>query len=123
MADGRSLRGSATFAGWLIATLCAAGCSDAAKPTEPDERTVARLQAVTETSGTGTVGRGVTAPTVRVTNHRGLPVSGVKVTFSAEGSGSVAHANALTDSAGTASAGVWTLGTGAGVQTVSAAAA
>src|SRR5262245_52700200 len=102
---------------YCVLLALAAGCGDAAKPAELTTREIVRLDAVTPTSVTGTVGHGVTAPAVRVTNQAGKPVLGVRVSFSVSPGDVVTNAVALTDSAGTASAGVWTLGKVAGPHT------
>jgi protocatechuate 3,4-dioxygenase beta subunit len=62
-----------------------------------------------------------TAPSVKVTDTGGNPVSGVSVTFAvASGGGSVTGASAVTDRSGVAAAGSWTLGTVAGANTLTA---
>ena len=62
------------------------------------------------------------APGVRVTDSFGNPVVGVTVAFTPrDGSGSVSARSSTTDANGTASAGGWTLGTAAGVQTLDVA--
>ncbi|HEX8271168.1 MAG TPA: Ig-like domain-containing protein, partial [Longimicrobiaceae bacterium] len=64
-----------------------------------------------------------TAPSVRVTDGSGNPVSGVSVTFAvATGGGSVTGATQTTDAAGIATVGSWTLGTTAGANTLTATA-
>ncbi|HYR06335.1 MAG TPA: hypothetical protein VEQ60_01125 [Longimicrobium sp.] len=61
------------------------------------------------------------APAVRITDQRGKPMAGLVVTFAVSaGGGTVAVASATTDAAGRASAGTWTLGAVAGVNTVTA---
>ena len=69
---------------------------------------------------TATAGSAVaTAPSVRVTDIYNNPVAGVAVAFAtAAGSGSVATPSATTNASGVASAGVWTLGTTAGTDTL-----
>ena len=65
-----------------------------------------------------------TAPSVLVTDTNGNPVSGVAVTFAvASGGGSVSGGSATTNSSGIATVGGWTLGTGAGANTLTATAA
>lgn len=62
-----------------------------------------------------------TAPRVLVTDANGNPVSGVTVAFAVTGGGgSVTGASAVTDAAGLASVGSWTLGTLVGANTLSA---
>ncbi|HZI41427.1 MAG TPA: Ig-like domain-containing protein, partial [Gemmatimonadaceae bacterium] len=59
------------------------------------------------------------APSVHVMDSFGNPVVGATVTFTPrEGSGSVSASSSPTDANGAASAGGWTLGTAAGVQTL-----
>ena len=61
------------------------------------------------------------APSVRVVDASGNPVSGVGVAFAvASGGGSVAGASATTDASGVAAVGSWTLGTTAGANTLTA---
>lgn len=61
------------------------------------------------------------APSVVVRDSRGNAVSGVTVTFTTStGSGTVSTPIALTNAAGVASAGSWTLGATAGIQTLTA---
>jgi adhesin/invasin len=61
------------------------------------------------------------APSVRVTDSFGNPLSGITVTFTpASGAGSLSSASATTDASGMASGGSWTLGTAAGVQSLDA---
>lgn len=83
------------------------------------------IAANSPTSQSATVGTAVTdPPSVLVTGTGGVPVAGVEVTFTVSG-GSTAPASpavVLTGSDGIASLTSWTLGTTAGVNTVSAAA-
>ncbi|MEZ4457553.1 MAG: Ig-like domain-containing protein [Gemmatimonadales bacterium] len=71
---------------------------------------------------TATVGSSVPMlPAVQLTDAQDRPVPGAEVVFSvAAGSGSITGAVATTDGTGTATLGGWTLGTGAGPQTVTA---
>lgn len=65
-----------------------------------------------------------TAPSVKVTDAGGNPVSGVIVTFAvASGGGSAAGTTQTTDSSGVATIGRWTLGPAAGANTLTATAA
>jgi hypothetical protein len=65
-----------------------------------------------------------TAPSVLVTDAYNNPVAGVPVVFAvATGGGSITGANATTNASGIATAGSWTLGTAAGSNTLTAAAA
>lgn len=67
-------------------------------------------------------GRTVTvAPAVKVTDAHGNPVEGATIIFTiSSGGGSITGANALTDTAGIAAVGSWTLGTQPGTNTLSA---
>ena len=63
------------------------------------------------------------APSVLVTDATGAPVPGVTVTFAAAaGAGTVSGSTAVTDAAGVATVGSWTLGTVAGPNTLTATA-
>ena len=65
-----------------------------------------------------------TSPTVRIGDAGGNPVAGVSVAFAvASGGGSLTGATQVTDANGVATLGGWTLGTLAGVNTVTATAA
>src|SRR5712692_8014601 len=61
-----------------------------------------------------------TTPAVLVTDRFGNPIPNVTVTFAVTGGGSVANQSQATGSNGIASAGVWTLGTLAGSNTLTA---
>jgi adhesin/invasin len=62
-----------------------------------------------------------TAPSVLVTDTNNNPVSGVSVTFAvASGGGSATGTSATTNASGIATVGSWTLGTGAGANTLRA---
>jgi adhesin/invasin len=69
---------------------------------------------------TATVGSAVTiAPAVVVRDNRGNPVSGVTVTFIvSSGGGTLTGATSVTNAAGLAAVGSWTLGGAAGTQSV-----
>ena len=61
------------------------------------------------------------APSARVTDAHDNPVSGVAVTFAVvSGGGSITGASTTTNASGIATAGTWTLGTVAGVNTLTA---
>lgn len=71
-----------------------------------------------------TVGTGVTAPAVRVTDQYGNGVSGVSVSFAiTAGAGSIGATSVTTDATGAASAASWTLSTVAGPNGVQASSA
>ena len=95
-----------------------AACSGGTEPSQP----VARIEAVTATSVTGTVMTDIQpAPTVRVTGEDGTPVAGMTIAFqAAEGSGAVENSEVTTDADGSATVGRWTLGRAAGSQTLAA---
>ncbi|MFL5580803.1 MAG: beta strand repeat-containing protein [Gemmatimonadaceae bacterium] len=71
---------------------------------------------------TATVGAApAVAPSVRVTDATGIPVTGATVTFAVEsGGGTLTGATATTGEDGVATAGAWTLGTRAGANALSA---
>jgi hypothetical protein len=104
----------------LLSLSVLVGCeSDSSGP----DRTMASLTATTSTNVTGTVGAAVTAiPTVKAVDASGQPVSGVAVTFTVSGGGTLGRTTTTTDASGTASVQSWTLGTTAGPQTVVATA-
>jgi Tol biopolymer transport system component len=124
-ANGGHMRGShralpehSVWAGALV-TLLVAGCTSSAEP--PDSVEGLRLEALTETRLTGTVGTGVTpVPTVRLMTSGGSPVSGIEIRFQVAGGGSIAIAAQQTDTAGLASPGAWVLGTAPGAKTLTA---
>lgn len=72
----------------------------------------------------GTAGNGIAVrPAVKVTDANGNGVPGTSVTFAVvTGGGSITGATATSDSTGAATVGSWTLGTVAGVNTLSATA-
>ncbi|MGQ0815308.1 MAG: leishmanolysin-related zinc metalloendopeptidase [Gemmatimonadota bacterium] len=82
----------------------------------------ASMRAETSIDQTATAGTTVAStPRVVVKDARGAAVVGVSVTFTVTaGGGSVQNAATLTDASGSASAGRWTLGSTAGVNTVEA---
>lgn len=119
------MRGSHREAFWsgvgagVIVTLLITGCTTSEGPVDP--ATDLRLEAVTETSLTGTVGAEVApVPTVRVTTPAGGPAPGIAIRFAVSGGGAVAITSARTDRDGMATTGTWTLGPPTGAQTVSA---
>ncbi len=79
-----------------------------------------RIEIVAGDGQTAAVGTAVTTPPrVLVTDVQGNPCRGVTVVFSvASGGGSVTGGTAVTDDAGTAAVGGWTLGTSPGSNTV-----
>jgi hypothetical protein len=115
----RRLNGRIVVASLIMALSAACG-KDATGPATP-----AATSAVSATVQSATVGTAVTeAPTVRVTDARGRGVPNVTIVFAVEsGGGSVSGGMTTTDSDGRASVESWTLGTTAGVNTLSATAA
>ena len=107
-------RALATF---VISALAACSSGDSVSPPTP-----ATVTATTTTTATATVGTAVAAaPTVKVVDKGGVAVSGTTVQFAVTaGGGSLGRASAVTDATGVASAGTWTLGNTAGVNTVTA---
>jgi WD40 repeat protein len=105
--------------GAIASVMWAAGCATEPLPTEPP---AARLEAITATSVTGTVGTQlVPAPAVRATDEDGRGVPGVAVAFQAgDGSGPIAHPTVTTDTTGSATVGSWTLGPAVGAQRLTA---
>ncbi len=82
----------------------------------------ASIAAVSGATQVGQAGTAVsTIPSVRVLDADGNPVAGATVTFAVTaGNGSVTNVTVTTDANGVASAGGWTLGTGAGTNTLTA---
>ncbi|WP_337169442.1 hypothetical protein [Gemmatimonas aurantiaca] len=78
------------------------------------------MNAVSGTTQTATVGTAVPVPpSVVLRDNRGNPVSGITVTFViGSGNGTVTGATAVTNNAGIATVGGWTLGGTAGTQTL-----
>jgi hypothetical protein len=75
-----------------LVTLVVAGCTSATEPAGG-----LRLEALTATSLTGTVGIEVTpVPRVRVTDAAGRPVPGVVIAFDIAGGGGTAKPSVLT---------------------------
>lgn len=103
----------------LGVTVVVAGCAGSTEPADP---AATILEATTPTDLIGTVATDVSpAPAVRVRNQDGTPATGVVVRFElAPGSGTVANTSVETDLNGTATVGTWTLGTAAGIHTVTA---
>jgi Tol biopolymer transport system component len=107
---------NSVLAGAALVTLLVAGCTS---PTEPAGGL--RLEALTATSLTGTVGIEVTpVPRVRVTDAAGRPVPGVVIAFDIAGGGGTAKPSVPTDLDGSATAGAWALGGAVGAHTLTA---
>jgi hypothetical protein len=104
----------------LVALLAAAAACDPGGGTQPSVPTsVTALSPLTQSAVTGTAV--AEPPRVRVVDQRGAAMQGVTVSFAVtSGGGSVQNASATTDAEGAASAGVWTLGSAAGQQVLTA---
>lgn len=100
----------------IITTL--SGCKDS--PTAP-EKLIHKIDTVSPVDLTAVVHTVVDpAPAVRVTDSDGHPAANVDVSFTVTGGfGSTVPSHAITDSDGRASV-AWTLGTGVGIQTLTA---
>lgn len=115
---------------YLTAMIVLAACGgDSATPSTPPTQPPPPLPQVATTvvaqSGDAQQAESGSAlparPTVLVRDAAGLPMSGVSVAFRVDsGGGALAATSATTSSDGTASAGIWTLGTGLGANVVSA---
>lgn len=109
---------------WLtccVSTLLLIACTSV-EPEESERPAEAlRLEAVAETSLTGTVGTRIApVPAVRLTTLEGNPAPGREIRFLVSGGGTIENASQRTDTAGMASPGVWTLGTETRPQTLTA---
>jgi WD40-like Beta Propeller Repeat len=117
------------LAGLILSLLYAGGfvaCSEQAPlaPEPVDPADGLRLEALTETALTGTVGMEVTpVPSLRVVTQDGSPAPGIEIRFHVSGGGAVAIASARTDTGGMATAGIWTLGPATGAHILTAHAA
>ena len=127
-----SVLSAIAFAGLLAA------CSDSSAPTSvttsgtqqnpgsTSTQTAVVPASVVPTQGQGqsaTVGTAVTVdPAVVVKDASGNPLAGVTVTFNVTNGGSVQYGSAITNAAGVATAGHWTLGTAAGTNYLDATA-
>ncbi len=122
--------GIATVGSWTLGSTPGNNSLTATSPAVPG--TTATFQAIvpiaTAIAGfagnnqSARVGTSVaTPPSVIVTDATGIPVSGISVTFAvASGGGSVTGAVATTNAQGIASVGSWTLGSGLGLNTLTA---
>ncbi len=98
----------------FTATFTASG-----NPTQPT--TISANSPIQSSGAAG--GAASPAPSVRVTDAQGRPVTGVVVTFAVTGGGgSVVPSTTATDATGTATVALWTLGTQTGTNTLSASA-
>lgn len=124
--------GTATVGGWTLGATpgtntlrVTAGTVSATVTATGTAGPPAALTVVAGDDQTGEVGAAVAiAPSVRVEDADGNPVSGQSVVFAVtEGGGSVTGGNATTNASGTATVGAWTLGTTPGTNTLQATAA
>jgi hypothetical protein len=101
----------------LTCTLLAACGGDSVSPPTPTSVTATSVAAQSAVVGTPVSA----APAVKVVDQSGSPISGVTVQFAVTaGGGTLGRTSATTDASGSASAGSWTLGTVAGVNTATA---
>jgi hypothetical protein len=105
---------------YIILVAAIAGCSS--DPTSPGSESIAKAAGDAQT---GVVGSALlVAPSVQVIDGDGNTVYGVSVVFAVtSGGGSVVSTSATTDSSGIATSGTWTLGSTAGVNSLTATAA
>ena len=109
--------GLATALAFLVMAACGKDGSGSTAPAAP----VVSSVAVSAGDGqTARIGAAITvSPAVVVRDQRGAVMAGVSVAFSvASGGGTLTGNTALTDGAGSASAGVWTLGSAPGPNTL-----
>jgi hypothetical protein len=97
----------------LVPAIAVAACSSA---TEPAPSIPTRMAQAANSLTVGSPGgQAIATPAVIVVDQYGIPMSGVAVTFSViAGGGTVAAPQSITNDAGVASAGSWTLGPTAG---------
>jgi hypothetical protein len=94
---------------------CGAGADSVAPPVP------STVVADSPTSVTGVAGNAIASPTVVVKDQRGAPMVGVPVRFAVTaGGGTVSVGAVLTDASGRAAVALWTLGTVAGSNALSA---
>jgi hypothetical protein len=108
-------------AGLLLGAACGGGGSTSTPPPPPPP-TPANLTIQGGNNQSGAVGQPVaTPPSVKVSSASGAAIAGITVTFAvASGGGSVTGATPTTGTDGVATVGSWTLGTGAGTNTLTA---
>ena len=116
--DALSVLGGVTQT--LLIGVWAGACDDGTAPPPPAE---VRVEAITATVLTGTVGSEVQpAPVVRATDENHRPLGGVVITFEVAGDGSIASSTVITNADGEAGVGTWTLGPLPRIQTLTAGA-
>src|SRR5689334_2085094 len=111
-----------SFLRWLSVPLAGAALAcGGGESIGPSNNPPAKVEAVSQTAVTGTVGTSVSGGlVVRVLDAEGRPVSGANVAFAVTaGNGSTTPRVAVTDSKGQAST-VWVLGTISGANEVTA---
>ena len=124
--------GQATLGGWTLGPVVGeqtlvASASSTASFTFTAQATPARVGRLEKHAGDGQIasvgGTVATPPAVKVLDVYGNAVPGVAVTFTVyNGLGSITGGNAVSDAAGIATVGSWTLGPFAGTQTLRASA-
>ena len=124
-----SAQGTATVGGWRVGstggintlTASVAGVAPVQFTATAEGRAPAAMTAALIPMGTIVGYPLFDAPRVRVLDHTDQPLGGVTVTFAVTGGGgSIAPSTAVTDAAGIAEAGTWTLGPNPGPNTLSA---
>ena len=99
----------------LLAALGCGGGSDVTAPPSPLARVLSILAGQGSSGPAGTAL--TTRPSVRVADAAGAIVAGATVTFAVDaGGGTIANSEVVSDAAGVATAGAWTLGATAGPQ-------
>lgn len=102
-----------------VAAIAACGDEGPSEPDGPEPASLAITAGNNQTAATS--GQVATAPTVRVLDEEGLPISNLTVTFAVvSGGGSITGATPKTSATGHASVGSWTLGTLGGINTLTA---
>lgn len=100
--------------------LSALGCGDSNAPETATTIAINAGDGQTAIAGA----RVAVPPSVKITSARGNPVSGVSVTFAvAQGGGTITGATQTSDASGIATVGSWTLGTTAGLNSLTATSA
>lgn len=114
----RTTRFTRTLGALAVASAAACGGGDSTGP----DNSPASVTANVTTPASAVIGSPVNpVPSVIVKNSKGTPLPNVRVTFVVTGGGGiVAGASQLTDATGVAEVDAWTLGSTAGVQTLTA---
>lgn len=104
-----------------VITLLLIACGSVEPEDSGEQAEALRLEALSETSLTGTVGARIApVPVVRLTTRDGNPAPGREIRFLVSGGGTIERASQRTDTAGQASPGNWTLATATRPQTLTA---